>query len=294
MTERIHKPEGAATLGTYEELTQFVSAFANAHLNLLIVIGRAGIAKSQTVRQSVGKKVCWVEGNATAFGIYTKLWQHRDQLVVIDDVDSLYADRAAVRLLKCICQTDPKKNVAWNSGAVGKSSDDIPRSFETTSRTCIIANDWKTLDANTAAVQDRGHLVFFEPPAAEVHRQVAEWFWDQDVFDWFGEHLHIIPNLSMRHYVRAYELKQSGIDWVKVLLADAVSEKALLLAKLRADTSFTEERQRVEAFKQLGGGGKTTYYKHLKRLREQGGEPLSITLKNPRVNVPSSANLRAA
>ena len=136
MTERITKPEGSVTLELYDDLAQFVSAFASRHLNLLIVIGRAGIAKSQTVRGAVSDRACWIEGNATAFGMYTRLYKHRDKPVVIDDVDSLYSDRAAVRLLKCICQTDPEKSVAWNSAAVGNSEDDIPSSFRTKSQVC--------------------------------------------------------------------------------------------------------------------------------------------------------------
>ena len=280
MTVRKTTPEGAIMIRTYEELTKFVRAFSSGHLNLLIIVGRAGVAKSQTVRQSVGAGTCWIEGNATAFGIYTKLYRYRDQLLVIDDVDSLYSDRAAVRLLKCICQTDPVKSVAWNTAAVGGGSEDIPRDFQTSSRVCIIANDWKTLDANTAAVQDRGHLVIFDPTPEEVHRQVAEWFWDADVFAWLGEHLHLIPNLSMRHYVRATELKKSNLDWVRIILADALSEKLLLLAKLRADTSFKEERDRVAAFRELGGGGKTTYFKLKKELLRNAVPSLNIDLKN--------------
>jgi hypothetical protein len=79
---------------------------------------------------------------------------------------------------------------------------------------CIIANEWKSLNANVAAVQDRGHLVFFESTPQEIHWQVAKWFWGQEVFDWFAEYLHLIPEPSMRHYVRAAELKEARLDWV--------------------------------------------------------------------------------
>jgi hypothetical protein len=106
MTARITTPKTAITIHSYEELHRFVNAFAAGHLNLLMLIGSAGIAKSQSVRAAIGDVGCWVEGNATAFGMYTKLHRNRDKLVVIDDVDSLYSDRAAVRLLKCLCQTD--------------------------------------------------------------------------------------------------------------------------------------------------------------------------------------------
>ncbi len=194
-------------------------------------------------------------------------------------MDSLYSDRAAVRLLKCVCQTDPVKTVAWHSAAVGQASEGIPREFETTRRTCIIANDWKTLGANQAAVEDRGHLIQFEPPAEEVHREVANWFWDQAVFDWFAEYLHLIPNLTMRDYVRAAELKASGIDWVKRMVSEQVPEKALLVAKLKADASFGEKRERVPAFAKLGGGGKTTWYKWAKRISSPNAEALKIKLQ---------------
>ncbi len=267
MTERISKPRHAITVTTYEELQQFVEAFAANKLNLLILVGAAGIAKSQMLRAVVGGRAFWVEGNATAFGIYQGIFQHLDESIVIDDVDSLYSDRAAVRLLKCVCQTDYVKRVGWHSATANLVAAGIPREFETRSRVCIIANEWKSLNANVAAVQDRGHLVFFEPTPQEIHLQVAQWFWDQEVFDWFAEYLHLMPEPSMRHYVRAAELKEAGLDWVKVLLSDTVPEKALLIAKLKADPAYAEERDRVAAFGQLSGGGQTTYYKWAKRIR---------------------------
>jgi len=52
----------------YDQLERFVRAFAEGHLNLLIVLGQPGLAKSQTVRRVV-PDACWIEGNATAFGV---------------------------------------------------------------------------------------------------------------------------------------------------------------------------------------------------------------------------------
>ena len=293
MTERISKPKHAITVRAYGDLARYIRGFADGHLNLLILVGRAGTAKSQTVRRAIGKSACWVEGNATPFGIYQKLYQHLDEPVVIDDVDSLYTDRAAVRLLKCVCQTDPIKHIAWTSAAAGLASAGIPRQFETRSRVIIIANDWKTLDANIEAVQDRGHLLLFEPTNEELHRQVAQWFWDQDVYNWFADHLHLIPDLSMRHYVRASELKASGIDWVQVVLSDSVPAKALLVAKLKADSSLGEQRERVKMFRELGGGGQTTWYKWGKRIQSlKDTSHLRIPLK--RAQSSEQPALRAA
>ena len=95
-------------------------------------------------------EACWIEGNATPFGMYAKLYRHRDQFVVIDDVDALYADRSGVRLLKCLCQTEEEKAVAWHSDARSLERQRIPREFTTKSRVVIISNDWQTLE------QERG------------------------------------------------------------------------------------------------------------------------------------------
>ena len=110
-------PREAIRIRTYRDLEAFLRGFAQGHLNLLILLGGPGLGKSQKMRQAVGSTVCWLEGNASAFGIYRQLWEHRHQPVVLDDLDSLYADRDGVRLLKCLAQTDPVKTVAWHSEA---------------------------------------------------------------------------------------------------------------------------------------------------------------------------------
>ena len=131
----------------------------------------------------------------------------------------LHANRAAVRLLKALCQTEPRKTIAWESDAPALRREEIPRRFSTSSRVLIVANDWRTLNANVAALEDRGHVLAFEPAALEVRLRTATWFWDQEVFDWIGAHLHLITRPSMRHYHAAWEQKQAGLEWRENMLA---------------------------------------------------------------------------
>lgn len=250
---------------SYEELEKFAAAFADGKLNLLILVGAAGLAKSQTIKRATEGRVCWIEGNATAFGMYSELCHAKDKLVVIDDVDSLYGDRASVRLLKSLCQTDPVKRVSWHTSAAGPDKG-VPRDFTTTSRVCIIANDWKNLDANAVAVRDRGHLVEFEPTNEAIHAEVGKWFDDKHIYQWFENHLHLIPNLSMRLYVRAKELAASGIDWVEHLLEEQ-PEKARAVASILADSQFQTEKDRVAAFESRTGASRATYFNWKKKLR---------------------------
>lgn len=263
-------PEGGITLRTYADFEAYLAAFARGHINLLIVVGPPGLAKSRTVRRMVGDEVCWIEGNATAFGIFTKLYRQRDEFVVIDDVDSLYSDRNGIRLLKCLCQTEDVKTLAWHSASRTLEKAGIPREFSTRSRAIIVCNDWRTLNRNVAALQDRGHVLVFRPTAAEVHERAREWFTDAEILDWFEEHLPHIHEPSLRLYVRAAELKRAGMDWHSVVpLAPATARRQLILM-LRSDSSFPTEEARVREFMQRGGGCRATYFNHIRRLRYSG------------------------
>jgi hypothetical protein len=235
-------------------------------LNLLILVGERGLAKSRSLRAALGGDVCWIEGNATPFGIYEKLYRHRDQFVVIDDVDALYADRSGVRLLKSLCQTEEEKTVSWHSDARRLERHGIPREFTTRSKTAIVCNDWKTLDRNVAALEDRGHVLVFRPGAAEVHGRAAEWFDDEEIYRWFGENLHRVTEPSLRLYVRARELKAAGMDWTAVLPAEAGNRRARLAAEVLSSPSYKSTGERVEAFVRQGGGCRATFFNYRRRL----------------------------
>lgn len=278
--------EGAVRITTYGGLDPYVQAFGAGSFNLIVLVGVPGLQKSRVVRD-VLPDACWIEGHATALGIYMRLWEHRDEPVVIDDVDSLYADRAAVRLLKSLCQTERRKTVSWESSTPVLVRENIPRRFTTTSQVFIIANAWKALNVHVTALEDRGHLLHFEPTVLEVHTRTSAWFWDQEIFDWIGARLHLIERPSMRLYRAAWELKAAAMDWRGQLLGRWLSGSRLLVARLLADPSYATEEDRVKAFVAQGGGCRATYFNHARRLRPEV-EPPRIALKNhtPALELP--------
>ena len=202
--------------------------------------------------------------------MYVKLYRHRDEFVVIDDVDSLYADKSGVRLLKCLCQTEEEKSVAWHTDARSLEKHGIPREFTTTSRVIIICNDWKTLNKNVAALQDRGHVLLFEPSAAEVHRQAGTWFDDAGNLCLVRGQPAPGPRAVVRHYVRARELKAAGMDWTEVLAAEAENKRARLAAEMLASAAHGSTAERVKAFVEKGGGCRATFFNYRRYLKKSG------------------------
>lgn len=258
-------------LTSYEELETFMRAFAMGHMNLVILIGAHGLAKSRIVRTILGEDVCWIEGNASPFGIYAELYRNRDKFIVIDDVDSLSTDKSGTRLLKNLCQSEPEKRVSWHTAAKGLEKQQIPREFVTTSRVVIISNDWRSTNRNTAAVEDRGHVLRFQPTAWEVHRKAGEWFDDLEIYDWVGERLDQILEPSMRLYYRAREQKLGGLPWERLIQEQPTDKRKRLAYELLRDVSFLTQEARARAFSDQGGGCRATFFNYAKRIRATVG-----------------------
>ena len=125
---------------------------------------------------------------------------------------------------------------------------------------------WKTLNKNVAALQDRGHVLMFEPGAAEVHRKAGTWFDDAEIYDWFAANLHRVREPSLRHYVPARELKAAGMDWTEILAAEAGNKRARLAAELLASPEHSSTAERVRAFVEQGGGCRATFFNYRRKL----------------------------
>lgn len=274
-------PDYVLHITSYDAVSPYCRAFADGKLNLLILLGLPGVGKSWELRRQVSPNAAWLAGSVTAFGLYEQAFLHKDELIVIDDVDGLYSDRNCVRILKALCQTDVTKTVSWHSNCAALDKHGIPRSFTTSSQITIIGNAWNSQNENVAALEDRGHVLWFEPSPLEVHRRAATWFWNQEVFDFIASNLHLTKKPSFRTYVRADELFQAGLDWREAVLSRCIQGTALEVARLKSDSNYQTEKQRVQAFVAAGHGSRATYFNHSSKLKPTVEVP-SISLINPR------------
>lgn len=256
---------------TYDALTSYLEGFRDGHFNMLLLSGSWGIGKSRLVKDVLNGEASWIEGNSTAFGIYSTLYKDRDRPIVIDDVDSIYSDRHCVSLLKSICGTDASKRVHWNAQVRFLQREGLPKEFITSSRVMIICNEWKTLNKNVAALEDRGLLLRFEPSPKEVHDRAAAWFKDQEIYDWFAGQLRRIDVHSFRNYIKASQLKACGINWKDILPArrEKNFRETLALTLIR-DNSYEGSEDRAKAFVRRGGGSRATFFNYRKKLEEEG------------------------
>src|SRR5262249_34095595 len=148
-----------------------------------------------------------------------------------------------------------------------------------------------TLNADVAALEDRGHLLLFEPAPLEVHRHAACWFWDPEIFDFVADHLHLMAQHSLRTYRHAWELKRAGLDWRQGVLCRCLTGTALEVAKLKANRSFASEAERVRAFVQAGAGCRASYFRHAQKLRSRVDAPrIKLTHTTPPAHAVAQAD----
>lgn len=286
------------TVTTYDAFYKIVKAFAKGTIPLLLIVGEPGTSKSKSVKQALGGKGKWIEGKATAVAVYALLYEYRDHCVIFDDVDAMYADDAFRRLLKCLCQSDMIKTLNWHSQNKVLREAGVPSEFQTTSHVCIIVNEWKTLSQDVKAIEDRAVAVRFEPTAAEVHREVAKWFDDQEVYDHIGSIAHLIANPSMRHYLVARSMKRSNLDWRALSLERCCDRDIVNMHKILSDEKLTSEAMRVKVWVKAKFGSRAKFFRVKKRMARPENMP-SYRVKGkperkPRKKVSKSHEVSAA
>jgi hypothetical protein len=280
---RCERPDGAEMITSYRAFDEVVQGFAGGNLRSLLIVGDPGLGKTEALRETL-PEAFEVTGRASAYGLYRALYEGRDAEILLDDVDAVVVDPAKLALLKCLLETRPAKTVGWQTSAPAR--DGLPCSFTTRSRVVLLANRWRTADADVAAVQDRVHVYEFAPTNLEVHLRAATFFWDQEVFDFIGERLGLFPRLTLRHYLLAFEKKRAGlgigVSWRDFLLRMGIArENVRIAARIKADPSFPDEKARFEAFRaETGCTSRQSYYNALEQVPPAEEAP-SITLTSP-------------
>ncbi len=269
------------TIKTYADFDRWVDAFLKPDgLNLLFAIGNPGTAKSTSFksRLNLDQHHYINAARLTAFQLYRQLFAVRNKAIVFDDVDDALRHATTARLLMAVCETDEgERSVAWLGTQSllkvnkGKKIVKIPPEFTTTSRICLICNDWGILTRKFGALLDRGTVLFFDPDEKEIHSFVGKWFQDKEIFEFIGERLDEIPQHSVRYYVLASDHKRLGLDWRAVLreswTTDEVQGDATekLVQQLLADPNLKTDKERIKAFESHPYGGKRRTWYNLKK-----------------------------
>jgi hypothetical protein len=264
---------GTRVLTRYAELESYLLDFAKGTYRFLWVTGQPGKGKSQRIQATMReRKHLYIKsGQVTPLALYLGCFEHRDEPIIldVDEMEVMMQEPNGRRLLLALGETTTTKRLTWHS--TSPRMGEVPSNFETSSPLCVIAND----APGHAAIRSRARKLEFAPTNEEVHRYAASWFWDQQIHDWFGQHLDRLHPLDLRWYVEAYEDRLAGRDWAALLMnAYALDTAESLVQDLEDDpacpTRSDKERRFTERMAGRKGGSRANYHNVLKRLRKSG------------------------
>lgn len=159
----------------YSGIESFIEKMANGKFFSLIVNGPPGIGKTHSVELYLKKyakdsyKV--ISGHMTLLSLYSVLYGYRKkgQIVVLDDVDSVFSKVEGVNILKAAMDTKAIRNIHWESPSGLLNTMELPKNFEFHGGVILISNIGfggtnGKLVAHLLALKDRSYCI----PIAET------------------------------------------------------------------------------------------------------------------------------
>ena len=278
-TRRI--PPGARRLRTYTELESYLADFAVGRYNFLWVLGRPGVGKTMSIRAALRgtSHLLRKGGQLTPLQLHIDLYAHRGVPVILDDAEHILDNKVGAKMIAALGDSTPAKLMSY--GSTTRLLGDTPQNFWTTSRLCILANKSTTHED----IRSRAITLYFDPSSLEIHRAAARWFYDQEIHDWFGQHLHRLPPIDSRWYGESFEDKRADRDWKQIILSAHTQTRAeITVQDLETETAYPTRADKARRYGELmgqvpnnkdgskddgDGGSRPTYHRILKRLREQ-------------------------
>jgi hypothetical protein len=281
-------PSEAEIIRSFDEYRKLVAAFFAGHYNLLIIVGRPGLSKSYMFEEQLDpSRAFLLRGHATPFKVYQDLWEHRHKLTILDDAEDIWRNKTGRVLLRSLSEHKSKKLVQWESASKQLEKLGIPTSFRTASKCAFICNKFVFGEAEEyGAIADRGHIIYFDPPPIEIHKEVGRWFWCQEIYDYIGGRLDLVKDLSARTYLKALERMRAGGDWRKLIDTVFCHSAAMRLVK-ELEGKSGKKMDKVRQFTKETGMSPATYY--LYRAQLEKDNQLVSSPKPPKIRLTGKA-----
>ena len=138
----------------FDMLEDMTRATKKGDVRAMIVSGPPGVGKSHGVEKVLGKhdlistlgerapKYQVVKGAMSAIGLYCKLFNYadKDNVLVFDDCDSIFADELSLNILKAALDSKKSRTIHWNTDSFKLRNEGVPDSFQFKGSAIFITN----------------------------------------------------------------------------------------------------------------------------------------------------------
>ena len=197
----------------YELLNESLKAIVEDKINILILVGEAGMSKTYNTISYLKENNInyeYINSYSTPLSFYEILYKNAEkEVVVFDDISSI-GNSLIISLLKSACWTfDPRKIISYYSTSKVLEERGLPESFEFKGRVILIFNQ---------ELINRGVKINFNFTLKEKLKIFEEVKKDAKIEDEVLEYLknncnEATGNLSIRTLVILSTLKNNGYDF---------------------------------------------------------------------------------
>lgn len=142
--------EAARIEERFEVLEMMAKGLVEGNIRSMVCSGAGGVGKTYALETILNKakadrlidSVEFVRGTISAIGLYLKLFENaeRGQVLVLDDIDSVYGDEEAMNLLKTALDTSERRYISWVKDSNFLRDREIPDSFEYRGQIVFLTN----------------------------------------------------------------------------------------------------------------------------------------------------------
>jgi len=254
----------------------------------LLVKGRTGIGKTHEIINTLKEFNAdfeYMAGFTTPLALYQFMYDHRDKLIVLDDLEGVMNDIKAVSLLKAATgETNGKRIVHYNT--TSKAAKDYPSCFEMKEGIIILCNEvsGNRYNENFQALLSRAITYSMKLTHTEVldickkileQRKLNEVEKDR-VLQIIRDNVTEATGFNLRELDKLIQCVQYNLDKAEQLYLSTIDfdeERHLVLKLMRSELAV---EQQVNKFVEETGMHRATYYRIKKKLRELIGDSRNV------------------
>jgi Holliday junction resolvasome RuvABC ATP-dependent DNA helicase subunit len=264
-----------------ETYRHYLSMLKSNHVNSVLCFSKAGLGKTHTTISMLKEMqipYMYTSGVATAVSLYKMLYDSRDKVLILDDIETLFQDDKIINILKAaLWEVDGRRQVSYNTSS--KVLEDYPHDFTYNGKIIILSNEIRgKYDESFKALMSRClkyELVYTFSEIIEISKLMVNQEQSltptqkEQTINIIVDNIRPEHNFNFRLLQRLMSFVKYNSDIAEMLFMQSIevdSDKAVLLSILRKDISVEEQ---VKEFTVATGQSRMTFFRRKKQLKAE-------------------------
>lgn len=251
----------------YEPQYQIIDALISSKkMNSMIIVGEAGWGKSLNTKKSLAikdKKFCLINTYATPLELFTLLYEHRNnEVIILDDIFKIFEDEVSLGVLLS-AMWEPRIVSYFSSSAKLK----VPNQFEFNSKIIILCNHIPTKLRNVISrcfifrqdfnYQTKIKMIYELCKLENLGTEVA---------DFIKNNTNQAYNIDLRLPFKIHDIKNNNEKWFEIALSQIENDERKSFI-IEVSSSGKTIKEQIQLFTERFGLSRATYFNLKKELK---------------------------